>query len=184
MNETLKSRCPSLHVCYEPACRFYVGRKEFTGILSGDESGDMVHDVGAIDGLDDGLVIGEIASHQSWGSVRKHALGFGAFAPKASAKRTKSGLVKEMWLERPNLRFWCHSIRPYLSSRQISTTRSSPSRSAVSISWQFIMKPASPTTATALRSGNTRLAAMAPGRAMPIAANPFEMMQVLGASAG
>ena len=45
------------------------------------------------------------------------------------------------------------------------------------------MKPASPVTATTLRSGSASFAAIAPGTAMPIEAKPFEMMQVLGASA-
>ncbi len=76
MDEALKSRCPPLHVCHESPCRFYVGRKEFTAILRGDESGYVVHDVGAMNGLADSLVISEIALHQSRGSVRKHAFGF------------------------------------------------------------------------------------------------------------
>jgi len=75
IDETLKAGCHSLHVCYESPCCFYVGRKEFTTILCGDESGDMVYDVSAIHGLADSLVVGEIPLHQSRGSVRKHALG-------------------------------------------------------------------------------------------------------------
>ena len=38
-------------------------------------------------------------------------------------------------------------------------------------------------TATAVLSGKANLAAIAPGNAMPIAANPLEIMQVLGRSA-
>ena len=49
--------------------------------------------------------------------------------------------------------------------------------------YEFIRKPASPVTVSAVRSGKASLAAIAPGTPIPIAANPFEMMQVLGRSA-
>ena len=58
-----------------------------------------------------------------------------------------------------------------------------PIRFAVSSSWLFIRKPPSPHSATTLRSGWTSLAAIAPGRAMPIAAKPFEMITVFGSYA-
>ena len=56
-------------------------------------------------------------------------------------------------------------------------------RTAVSNSCEFIRKPPSPVTATTRRFGCTSLAATAPGTAMPMAAKPLEMMQVLGCKA-
>ena len=67
-------------------------------------------------------------------------------------------------------------------SFQITITIGVPIRRAVSISCEFIMKPASPVTATAGRSGKASLAAMAPGTPIPIAAKPLEMMHELGRS--
>ena len=54
------------------------------------------------------------------------------------------------------------------------------SRTAVSSSWLFIMKPPSPVTTSTRRSGCTSLAAMAPGTEKPIDAKPLEMRQVRG----
>ncbi len=58
-----------------------------------------------------------------------------------------------MWLVRPKCRFWCQAISPYSESVQIRTTKGAFIRIAVSISCEFIMNPASPVTATTLRSG-------------------------------
>ena len=77
---------------------------------------------------------------------------------------------------------WCW-ITPYLPSRSTSTVIATPSRTAVSSSCEFIRKPPSPLTATTRRSGRASFAATAPGSAMPMAAKPLEMMQVLGRSA-
>ena len=57
-------------------------------------------------------------------------------------------------------------------------------RTAVSNSCEFIRNPPSPVTATTRRSGCASLATTALRRAMPTAANPFEMMQVLGRKHG
>ena len=58
-----------------------------------------------------------------------------------------------MWLGRPKWRSWCHVMSPYSESFQIRITNGVFMRSAVSISCEFIMKPASPVTAMTLRSG-------------------------------
>ena len=82
---------------------------------------------------------------------------------------------------RPNRRSWFASITPKRPSTSTTHTIATPSRFAVSSSWMFMRKPPSPENATTVRSGRTSFAAMAPGKAIPIGANPFATITVFGA---
>ena len=57
-------------------------------------------------------------------------------------------------------------------------------RTAVSSSWEFIMKPPSPQSATHWRDGSITLAAIAAGRPAPIVARALSSSTVLGSRAG
>jgi len=87
--------------------------------------------------------------------------------PKLSAYLTKSGFFEADVAGTAEVTQLVPGMSPYSASFQINTTNGVFIRSAVSISCEFIMKPASPVTATILRSGYASLAAIAPGTAIP-----------------
>ena len=71
-------------------------------------------------------------------------------------------------------------MTPYAESSKMSETIGVPTRTAVSSSCTFIRKPPSPQAARTRRLGYSSLAPIAPGSAIPMLANPLEMMQVFG----
>ena len=71
-------------------------------------------------------------------------------------------------------------IRPYASSTQIRMTIDWRSRSAVSISCEFIRKAPSPVATRTLASGQAIFAAIAPGTVQAIVDSPLEIRQVFG----
>jgi hypothetical protein len=81
---------------------------------------------------------------------------------------------------RPSSSSIFHLMSPYSSSTQMSTTNGMRSRSAVSISWEFIMNAPSPVATSTLASGRAILAPMAPGRVQAMVDRPLEIRQVLG----
>ncbi len=70
-------------------------------------------------------------------------------------------------------------IMPYALSFTMTTTRLSPSRTAVSISCEFMRKPPSPQTAMTRRSGYSMAAIIAEGRPAPIEASALSSSKVL-----
>ena len=101
-------------------------------------------------------------------------------APKLSAYATKSGLPNFVSTLRPISRSIFQLISPYASSTQIRMTKASPSRSAVSISWEFIRNAPSPVATSTRRSGRAIFAPIAPGTVQAMVDRPLEIRQVFG----
>src|ERR1700733_3143427 len=75
-------------------------------------------------------------------------------------------------------------IRPYASSTHTRITNGSRSRSAVSISWEFMRNDPSPVATSTFASGLAIFAPTAPGTVHPIVDSPLEIRHVLGAYVG